>query len=175
MDEDALTRGIITLASEYGRYGYRRITALLRTAGWQVGKDRVQRIWRRETCRGTFARCFAPIRDRIGPRICVASPRDRAFFRTKPSTRAHAGRRSQHHQITIDSLRSHRRQGSRPPRGSLRPPRIRFWNFTIVRGVELRGEQVNANFPDVRQTCVPASRTLRIHAPCAPDSDYDPV
>ena len=43
-----LTRRIITLASEYGRYGYRRITALLRMAGWQVGKDRVQRIWRRE-------------------------------------------------------------------------------------------------------------------------------
>ena len=48
VDEDALTRAIITLASEYGRYGYRRITALLRTAGWQVGKDRAQRIWRRE-------------------------------------------------------------------------------------------------------------------------------
>ena len=48
VDEDALTRDIVTLASEYGRYGYRRITALLRTAGWQVGKDRVQRIWRRE-------------------------------------------------------------------------------------------------------------------------------
>jgi transposase InsO family protein len=38
----------ITLASEYGRYGYRRIRGLLRMAGWQVGKDRVQRIWRRE-------------------------------------------------------------------------------------------------------------------------------
>ena len=48
IDEDALTRDIITLASEYGRYGYRRITALLRRAGWHVGKDRVQRIWRRE-------------------------------------------------------------------------------------------------------------------------------
>ena len=47
-DEDALTRGIVSLASKYGRYGYRRITALLRRAGWQVGKDRVQRIWRRE-------------------------------------------------------------------------------------------------------------------------------
>jgi putative transposase len=47
-DEDALTRAIITLASQYGRYGYRRITALLRAAGWQVGKDRVERIWRRE-------------------------------------------------------------------------------------------------------------------------------
>ena len=47
-DEDALTRAILQLASEYGRYGYRRITALLRDAGWEVGKDRVQRIWRRE-------------------------------------------------------------------------------------------------------------------------------
>ena len=47
-DEDALTRAIIALASQYGRYGYRRITALLQGAGWQVGKDRVQRIWRRE-------------------------------------------------------------------------------------------------------------------------------
>ena len=36
------------LASQYGRYGYRRITALLREAGWSVSKDRVQRIWRQE-------------------------------------------------------------------------------------------------------------------------------
>ena len=43
-DEDALTRAIISPASEYGRYGYRRITALLRGAGWRVGKDRVERI-----------------------------------------------------------------------------------------------------------------------------------
>ena len=47
-DEDALTQAIIALASEYGRYGYRRITVKLREAGWQVGTDRVQRIWRRE-------------------------------------------------------------------------------------------------------------------------------
>ncbi len=47
-DEDALTRAIVTLASQYGRYGYRRITALLQSAGWPVGRDRVQRIWRRE-------------------------------------------------------------------------------------------------------------------------------
>ena len=46
-DEDALRRAIIPLASQYGRYGYRRITALLRNAGWCSGKDRVQRIWRR--------------------------------------------------------------------------------------------------------------------------------
>jgi putative transposase len=47
-DEDALTRDIATLALEYGRYGYRRITAPLRDRGWQVGKDRLQRIWRCE-------------------------------------------------------------------------------------------------------------------------------
>ena len=47
-DEDALTRAIIALASQYGRYGYRRITVKLRDAGWMVGKDRVERIWRRE-------------------------------------------------------------------------------------------------------------------------------
>jgi len=48
VDEDALTRDIIALAGEYGRYGYRRITALLQARGWPIGKDRVQRIWRRE-------------------------------------------------------------------------------------------------------------------------------
>ncbi|HEU5400133.1 MAG TPA: IS3 family transposase [Terriglobales bacterium] len=47
-DEDALTQAIVALASQYGRYGYRRITALLQRDGWQVGKDRVERIWRRE-------------------------------------------------------------------------------------------------------------------------------
>jgi transposase InsO family protein len=33
---------------EYGHYGYRKITALLRTAGWVVNPKRVERIWRRE-------------------------------------------------------------------------------------------------------------------------------
>ena len=47
-DEDRLTEAIIELARQYGRYGYRRITALLKRDGWQVGKDRVERIWRRE-------------------------------------------------------------------------------------------------------------------------------
>ena len=50
-DEDALTRAIIQLASQYGRYGYRRITVLLQRAGWNVGRDRVQKIWRREGLR----------------------------------------------------------------------------------------------------------------------------
>ena len=43
-----MTQAIVTLASQYGRYGYRRITALLVRAGWKVGKDSVERIWRRE-------------------------------------------------------------------------------------------------------------------------------
>ena len=47
-DEEALTAAIIRLASQYGRYGYRRITALLRTEGWHVNAKRVQRIWWRE-------------------------------------------------------------------------------------------------------------------------------
>jgi len=48
IDEEALTRAIVALASEYGRYGYRRITVKVREAGWPVSADRVQRIWRRE-------------------------------------------------------------------------------------------------------------------------------
>ena len=47
-DEEALTADIIALASQFGRYGYRRITALLREAGWAVNVKRVERIWRRE-------------------------------------------------------------------------------------------------------------------------------
>jgi putative transposase len=47
-DEDILTKAIVALASQYGRYGFRRVTALLQQDGWQVGKDRVERIWRRE-------------------------------------------------------------------------------------------------------------------------------
>ena len=47
-DEAALTADIIALATQYGRYGYRRITALLREAGWRVTRKRVERIWRQE-------------------------------------------------------------------------------------------------------------------------------
>jgi len=47
-DEEALTADIIRLACRYGRYGYRRITAMLRSEGWTVNAKRVERIWRRE-------------------------------------------------------------------------------------------------------------------------------
>ncbi len=39
------------MASQYGRYGYRRITGLLRLEGWRVNHKRVERIWRREGLR----------------------------------------------------------------------------------------------------------------------------
>ncbi len=47
-DEAALTAAIIDLAKQFGRYGYRRITALLRAEGWHVNHKRVERIWRAE-------------------------------------------------------------------------------------------------------------------------------
>ena len=48
-DDDApLTQRVIALASAYGRYGYRRVTALLRGEGWRVNHKRVARLWRRE-------------------------------------------------------------------------------------------------------------------------------
>jgi len=47
-DEVQLRAEIIRLASKYGRYGYRRVTALLQHAGWQVNHKRVERIWRQE-------------------------------------------------------------------------------------------------------------------------------
>lgn len=47
-DEARLTADILELAKRFGRYGYRRITALLRGAGWAVNRKRVERIWRRE-------------------------------------------------------------------------------------------------------------------------------
>lgn len=47
-DEEELTDDIIALAKQYGRYGYRRVTALLHAAGWSVNHKRVERIGRRE-------------------------------------------------------------------------------------------------------------------------------
>lgn len=47
-DEDSLTVRMVELASQYGRYGYRRITALLQTEGWRVNHKRVERLWRQE-------------------------------------------------------------------------------------------------------------------------------
>jgi transposase InsO family protein len=47
-DEPRLLKRIVELATEYGRYGYRRVTALLHREGWHVNHKRVERIWRQE-------------------------------------------------------------------------------------------------------------------------------
>jgi len=78
-DEDALTRAIIGLVSEYGRYGYRRITALLQEVGWRVGKDRVERIWRREGLK-------VPRRQRPRGRLWL---NDGSCLRLRPQHRNH--------------------------------------------------------------------------------------
>ena len=47
-DEGRLKEEIVHLAIKYGRYGYRRITALLKQEGFRVNHKRVERIWRQE-------------------------------------------------------------------------------------------------------------------------------
>ena len=47
-NEELLRAKVIEFASQYGRYGYRRVTALLRNQGWIVNHKRVERIWREE-------------------------------------------------------------------------------------------------------------------------------
>jgi len=47
-EEEKLVARIIELATKYGRYGYRRVTALLRQEGWLVNHKRIEQIWRRE-------------------------------------------------------------------------------------------------------------------------------
>ena len=47
-EEAMLAARIAELATQYGRYGYRRITAMLKQEGWLVNHKRVERIWRRE-------------------------------------------------------------------------------------------------------------------------------
>ena len=47
-DEAALRAAIVGLSTSFGRYGYRRVTALLRAEGWTVNHKRVERIWRQE-------------------------------------------------------------------------------------------------------------------------------
>ena len=39
---------MVELASGYGRYGYRKVTALLQDEGWRVNHKRIERLWRQE-------------------------------------------------------------------------------------------------------------------------------
>ena len=61
-DEDRLVEDMIELARQYGRYGYRRIAALLRQAGWLVNDKRIERLWRHE---GLKVPCKQPKRGRL--------------------------------------------------------------------------------------------------------------
>jgi len=47
-DEPNLLKRILELVAEFPRYGYRRITRLLRSEGWRVNAKRIYRLWRRE-------------------------------------------------------------------------------------------------------------------------------
>ncbi|WP_442800621.1 IS3 family transposase [Roseobacter sp. MH60115] len=47
-NDDALRLAMIRLAKQYGRYGYRKVTALLRMEGWQVNHKKVERLWGEE-------------------------------------------------------------------------------------------------------------------------------
>ena len=47
-DEPRLVRRMVQLASGYGKYGYRKVTALLQKEGWRVNHNRIERLWRQE-------------------------------------------------------------------------------------------------------------------------------
>jgi putative transposase len=78
-DEDALTQAILALAVQYGRYGYRRIAQMLTDAGWDVGVDRVQRIWRREGLK-------VPLKQKPRSRLWL---NDGSCIRLRPEHRNH--------------------------------------------------------------------------------------
>lgn len=93
-DERLLVARIIELASEYGRYGYRRITELLRREGWRVNHKRVARLWRREGLKVPYKQ---PKRRRLwfNDGSCVrlrASHKDHVWSYDFVMTRTHDGR-----------------------------------------------------------------------------------
>ena len=44
----AVRQRVLDIATQYGRYGYRRVTELLKREGWKINHKRVARIWREE-------------------------------------------------------------------------------------------------------------------------------
>ena len=66
--EDNLTAEIRMLSLKHPRYGYKRITALLKRSGWRVNRKRVHRIWRREGLK-------VPIRQRKKSRLWLEGAR----------------------------------------------------------------------------------------------------
>lgn len=47
-NDDALRLAMIRLAKNYGRYGYRKVTELLRIEGWRVNHKKIERLWNEE-------------------------------------------------------------------------------------------------------------------------------
>ena len=93
-DEPLLVKRIIELATQYGRYGYRRVTELLRREGWKVNHKRVARLWRRE---GLKVPSKQPKRRRLwfNDGSCVrlrASHKDHVWSYDFVMTRTHDGR-----------------------------------------------------------------------------------
>ena len=94
-DEAALTSDLVALAEKYGRYGYRKISALLKAAGWRVNDKRVERIWRRA---GLKVPARQPKRGRIwdGDGSCLrlrAEHRDHVWSYDFVEARTHDGRK----------------------------------------------------------------------------------
>lgn len=77
--QERLVKRIVELASAYGRYGYRRITALLKAEGWRVNHKRVERIWRREGLK-------VPVRQPKRKRLWLA---DGSCVRLRPQHKHH--------------------------------------------------------------------------------------
>lgn len=69
-DNEALTADLVAMAEQYGRYGYSKISALLRSAGWLVSDKRVGQIWRREGLKAAAQGGDAP--DRTSRHILLA-------------------------------------------------------------------------------------------------------
>ena len=94
-DEEALTTDLVALARQYGRYGYRKISALLRDAGWIVNDKRVERIWRQE---GLKVPAKQPKRGRLwlGDGSCIRlrpERRDHVWAYDFVEERTHDGRK----------------------------------------------------------------------------------
>jgi putative transposase len=79
LDEDRLVADMIELTRQYGRYGYRRIAALLQDAGWLVNDKRVERLWRREGLK-------VPMKQLKKGRLWL---NDRSCIRLRPEYRDH--------------------------------------------------------------------------------------
>jgi transposase InsO family protein len=78
-DEGPLRAAVVRLAAQYGRYGYRRVTALLGREGWQVSRSRVERLWKQEGLR-------VPARQPKRGRLWLA---DGSCVRLRPAWRHH--------------------------------------------------------------------------------------